>query len=106
MPAILGMAIASYVLCDLAGEPYSPFETDYVKSSALNKLYNELLNDQKRRGVQIKDVPVDMEEVCILTREVFKWKSIISDKKENVSRLGRWDQSKAATIDNLALFGK
>lgn len=45
MPAILGMAIASYVLCDLAGEPYSPFETDYVKSSALNKLYNELLND-------------------------------------------------------------
>jgi tRNA A37 threonylcarbamoyladenosine dehydratase len=45
MPAILGMAIASYVLCDLADEPYSPFETDYVKSSALNKLYNELLND-------------------------------------------------------------
>jgi tRNA A37 threonylcarbamoyladenosine dehydratase len=25
MPAILGMAIASYVLCDLAGEPYQPF---------------------------------------------------------------------------------
>ena len=40
MPAILGMAIASYVLCDLAGEPYKPTETDYVKSSAINKLYN------------------------------------------------------------------
>lgn len=47
-----------------------------------------------------------MEEVCILTREVFKWKSVISDKKENVPRLGRWDQRKPATIDNLALFGK
>lgn len=40
MPAILGMAIASYVLCDLAGEPYEAFETDYVKSSSLNKIYN------------------------------------------------------------------
>jgi hypothetical protein len=44
MPAILGMAIASYVLCDLAGEPYQPFETDYVKSTttvyrSLIKLY-------------------------------------------------------------------
>jgi len=45
MPAILGMAIASYVLCDLAGEPYQPFETDYVKQTTINKLYNELLND-------------------------------------------------------------
>lgn len=42
MPAIIGMTIASYVLCDLAGEPYEPFETDYVKSSSIVKLYNEL----------------------------------------------------------------
>lgn len=40
MPAILGMTIASYVLCDLADEPYAPFETDYVKSSAIAKIYN------------------------------------------------------------------
>ena len=40
MPAIIGMTIASYVLCDLAGEPYEPFETDYVKSSSISKLYN------------------------------------------------------------------
>ncbi len=45
MPAILGMTIASYVLCELAEEPYKPFDTDYVKSSALNKVYCELLND-------------------------------------------------------------
>ena len=60
MPAILGMAIASYVLCDLAGEPYHPFETDYVKSTAISKLHNELINDEKRRGVQVKDLDVDM----------------------------------------------
>lgn len=40
MPAIMGMAIASYVLCELAGEPYKPFETDYVKNNAMNKVYN------------------------------------------------------------------
>lgn len=56
--------------------------------------------------MQIKDVPVDMEEVCILSREVFKWKSVISEKKENSPRLGRWDPTQPATIDNLALFGK
>ena len=52
MPAIMGMAIASYVLCELAGEPYEPFETDYVKNNAISKVYNELLYDEKRRGVK------------------------------------------------------
>ena len=47
-----------------------------------------------------------MEEVSILVREVFKWKSVISGKKENNCRLGRWDISKKAEIDNLALFTK
>lgn len=61
MPAIIGMAIASYVLCDLAGEPYQPYETDYVKSTTISKVYNELLNDEKRRGVSVKDLQVDME---------------------------------------------
>jgi hypothetical protein len=56
--------------------------------------------------VQIKDVQVDMEEVAILTKEVYQWKSVISDKKESSPRLGRWDQNKPAAIDNLALFGK
>lgn len=45
MPAIIGMAIASYVLCEIAGEPFKPFETDYVKSTAISKLFNELLYD-------------------------------------------------------------
>jgi tRNA threonylcarbamoyladenosine dehydratase len=106
MPAILGMAIASYVLCDLAGEPYSPHETDYVKSSAINKLYNELMADERKRGVAAKDLVVDMEEVSILAKEVFKWKSVVSERKESSQRLGRWDPTKPATIDNLALFGK
>ena len=39
MPAIIGMSIASYVLTQLADEPYKPFETDYVKSTAFNKIY-------------------------------------------------------------------
>lgn len=60
MPAILGMSIASYVLCDLAGEPYKPFETDYIKSAALNKIYNELINDERKRGVTVKNMDVDM----------------------------------------------
>ena len=68
MPAIIGMTIASYVLCELAEEPFTPFETDYVKSTAINKVYNELQFDEKKRGVTLKDIPVDMEEVSILTK--------------------------------------
>ncbi len=71
MPAILGMTIASYVLCDLAGELYKPYDTDYVKSASLNKVYCELINDEKKRGVIIQDMEVDMEEVAILAKEVF-----------------------------------
>lgn len=106
MPAIMGMAIASYVLCDLAGELYQPFETDYVKATTINKLYNELINDEKRRGVPLKEMHVDMEEVSILAKEVYKWKSLISDKKESNPRLVRWDAKKPATVDNLAFMGR
>ena len=61
MPAIIGMTIASYVLCDLADEPFKPFETDYVKNNAINKVYNEILYDEKRRGVSIEDMKIDIE---------------------------------------------
>ena len=62
------MAIASYVLCDLADEPYKPFETDYVKSTAINKVYNELIFSEKKRGVLPSEMLVDMEEVSILAK--------------------------------------
>jgi hypothetical protein len=39
-----------------------------VKSTTINKLYNELLNDEKKRGVILKDMEVDMEEVSILAK--------------------------------------
>ena len=106
MPAILGMAIASYVLCDLAGEPYKPNETDYVKANAISKLYNELLSDERKKGVHIRDMEVDMEEVSILAKEIFCWKSVLSGKKESSNRLVRWDPRIPARIDNLALMGK
>ena len=106
MPAILGMTIASYVLCDLAGEPYQPHDTDYIKSSAINKLYNELLTEERRRGTDLKNLAIDMEEVSILAKAVFKWQSVLSLRKESNQRLSRWDVSKPVAIDNLALFGK
>lgn len=51
-------------------------------------------------------MPVDMEEVSILAKEAFKWKSVISESKASSQRLTRWDVSKPPTIDNLALFNK
>lgn len=106
MPAILGMTIASYVLCELADEPYQPFETDYVKNNAISKVYNELLYDEKRRGVSIEEMEVDIEEVSIIAKKAFEWKCLISDKKAVGPRLVRWDPSKPASIDNIALMGK
>ena len=44
-------------------------------------MYNELLFDEKKRGVGPKEINIDMEEVSILTKEIFKWKCFISGKK-------------------------
>ncbi len=49
---------------------------------------------------------VDMEEVSILAKEVYKWKSLFSDKKQSNPRLVRWDATKQATIDNLAFMSR
>lgn len=47
-----------------------------------------------------------MEEVSILAKEIFCWKSVLSGKKESSNRLVRWDPKVPARIDNLALMGK
>lgn len=54
----------------------------------------------------VKNLQVDMEEVCILAKEVYDWKCLVTDKKESSLRLTRWDRQKQATLDNLVLLGK
>lgn len=77
-----------------------------MKNSALNKIYCELINDEKKNGVHIKNLAVDMEEVALLAKEVYEWKCLVTDKKEGNPKLLRWDPIKQATLDNLAFMGK
>lgn len=65
-----------------------------------------MLFDEKKRGVDAKDINIDMEEVSILAKKVFEWKCLVTDKKESNPRLIRWDPKKPAVIDNLALMCK
>ena len=47
-----------------------------------------------------------MEQISILTKEVFEWKCMVHEKKEGNLKLVRWNPQKLATIDNLILLGK
>ena len=54
----------------------------------------------------MKDMKIDMEEVCLLCKYIFKWRCFKNEKKETSMRLVRWDPKKEADVDNLVLLGK
>jgi tRNA A37 threonylcarbamoyladenosine dehydratase len=101
MPIALATAIASYVLCDLCGEPYEPYMVDDVKSTIYQKIHNRLLSDERKMGVDQDEIAMDIDEVYLLMRHIFEWKCFMTGKTDlKQYYLTRWDMAKPVTLRN------
>lgn len=106
-PSIFGMAAAGYILCELAGQKFDPEPLIRFPEKAIKTQYNRL---ESRIG---KEPDVDMPEVEVLIREIWKGESARSkgprapkgiSKNIGDLHLTLWDPSKGAVIDNLILL--
>ena len=84
LPAIMGNAIASYVLCELAMQPFTPQTTSQVTSvTARKKLWNFIRRHFPASGPQLADSP-DGEMILDIVFDACAGRSVISGDSGNL----------------------
>lgn len=63
LPAIFGMAAASWILCELAGSPFFPDPVFHIRRPQYETILEELQNQEIVMHGHCDDVAVDLEEV-------------------------------------------
>lgn len=114
-PAAFGMAAASYILCELAGAPIVSAPVLRPRGLAVQTQYDRLeTRERERYGVRDDALGVDVEEVEVLIRELWRGVSARAtvsppDDRSLTRGLGdlaltRWDPTRGGRIDNLVLL--
>jgi len=106
MTAMMAYSVSSYVLCDLAGQMYTPLVMSDVKLNDYERIMKRLTGDENKRGVRNENLAVDIEDVYILVREVFEWTCVVTGKRLRDLELVRWNPKKKASIRNLVLMSE
>ncbi|GMH32893.1 hypothetical protein BSKO_00727 [Bryopsis sp. KO-2023] len=115
-PAVFGMAAASFVLCQLAEQPYKSEPMFTIQPSQCETQYDRLQEREELTFQNESGTPVDLHEVTFLVREV--WRGVSAKtlgvpghaKDKGLNRktdhlvLTRWDCQKPPVIHNLVLL--
>eukprot|EP00891_Asterochloris_glomerata_P009130 jgi/Astpho2/9130/e_gw1.00134.3.1_t len=116
MPAIFGMAAASYILCQLAGQPFTSEPLFQLQAPQYQTQLDRLLEREEVAHGTTANVEVDIDDVQYLVREL--WRGV-SAHQQGVSTAGankglhrstadlvlvRWDSQRPAAVDNLVLM--
>ena len=106
-PSMFGMAAAGYVLCELANQQIDPEPLVRFPEKAIKTQYDRL---EARIG---KEPDVDMPEVEVLVREIWRGESARSKGSRPLKGISKsvgdlhltlWDPSKGSVVDNLVLL--
>ncbi|KAJ3378681.1 hypothetical protein HDU84_007393 [Entophlyctis sp. JEL0112] len=103
LPALFGMAMASYVICRLAG-----FEMNPLPIKGRPRTYEKILsNIKKDRKPSDGDLQISVQDIGFVLDEIWLGKSFLSGsyEKEKVT-LTRWNTNKPWKIDNLVCLTK
>ncbi|KAH9974445.1 hypothetical protein BGW80DRAFT_181570 [Lactifluus volemus] len=102
LPALFGLHIATYVLCELAGRPIErPLPVRHRK-----KLYERMWKDLLHResciaGKQINSLPLTTADIALLYDDLALGRSIVPPHSACVrSTLVRWDPRALLSIEN------
>eukprot|EP00742_Colponemidia_sp_Colp-10_P003199 GILJ01003408.1.p1 GENE.GILJ01003408.1~~GILJ01003408.1.p1 ORF type:complete len:425 (-),score=56.72 GILJ01003408.1:85-1359(-) len=103
MPAIMGNAIASYVLCHLAEQPFKPLAAEKLNLSTYQRQFQLLGNRERKFGADPSLFQFNVDDVEYVFTDVWKARSAISKSRSSLE-LTRWDRSKPASISNVILL--
>ncbi|KAG1721440.1 hypothetical protein EDB19DRAFT_1961149 [Suillus lakei] len=106
LPSLFGLHIATYVLCEMAGNPIlNPLPIKNRK-----KLYERLLRDLLHReskfvGEPINKLPIDEDDVALIFEDLHLGRSVVPPHAVPAHpALVRWDPAKPLTPENCVVF--
>ncbi|KNC83461.1 hypothetical protein SARC_04302 [Sphaeroforma arctica JP610] len=98
MPAAMGLALASYVICDLAQKPIGQKPLFWpVGPNFMRKMHARVRAKAQKAGLWCD---VDYEEMAYVVTHIFRGRSVLSGSKIHPI-LVRWDNSKPFVLENL-----
>ncbi|KAK9837825.1 hypothetical protein WJX74_005880 [Apatococcus lobatus] len=114
-PAAFGVAAASWILCQLAGQPFQSEPIFSVQPGQYETQLNRLTEREHLVFNNSGGPPVDLDDIIIMVREVWRHRSARhspTDSKPDKGlyrsthhlTLTRWDSSQEASMDNLILL--
>ncbi|KAN0064299.1 hypothetical protein ACQY0O_002490 [Thecaphora frezii] len=120
LPAMFGLAVATYIICELAGHKMEPLAFK-GRRKLYEKIYNDLSVTESRNPVpgtmrQAQDVafsgprqhlPFNLNDVSYLFEEVFRGRSVVPPYESlSSAQLERWDSTLPISYSNIALFSR
>jgi hypothetical protein len=82
MPAIMGQAIASYVLCELGGKPFSPLSAERLGKSVRHRMLQHIKGREEKTKKEIVEgtaeegavsgVEVDTDDIEYMMCQVWR----------------------------------
>ncbi|KDR77066.1 hypothetical protein GALMADRAFT_1327319 [Galerina marginata CBS 339.88] len=106
LPAIFGLNIATYILCDLAGKPISNPLAIKNRKKLYERLYRDLLHrETKITGHQINKLPIDEDDVALVFEDLYQGRSVIPPfDVPTRPALVRWDPTRPLSVENCVVF--
>ncbi|KAG0225531.1 hypothetical protein BGW41_004670 [Actinomortierella wolfii] len=104
LPAIFGMAMATYIICKLGNWPMDPLPTK-LRDGLYSRLHRELYTREKKLDPSIDTIALDRRDVGYVLEEVFRSRSALSQSMDKLG-LCRWKVSEPLTLQNVVVLTK
>lgn len=106
-PALFGQTMAAFVLCALAGQPFSPEAVARLSRDQRNKLFQKLLDRERKLGIETGRMDLEKEEIEFIFQEVWRGRSSVSGVRQGGHQrmfLVRWRADKPLRPDNVVFL--
>jgi len=115
MPAIMGQACASYVICEVGNKPFSPISVERQGKSVRHKLHQHIKNREVEIMKMIEDgtaeagavgkVEVDIDDIEFIMMDMWNNRCAITEERlGNMLEIYKWRIDRPACVENLVLM--
>ncbi|KAF9543176.1 hypothetical protein EC957_001238 [Mortierella hygrophila] len=104
LPAMFGMAMATFISCKIAGWPMEPLPIK-CREGLYVRVHRELRVRESKLDKGIETIALDRRDVGYVIEEIFRGKSALSGSMEKIG-LCRWRRDQPLSLQNVVVLTK
>ncbi|KAF9119415.1 hypothetical protein BGW39_000318 [Mortierella sp. 14UC] len=104
LPEMLGMSVATFITCKLAGWPMEPLPIK-CREGLYVRVHRELRVRESKLEKGVETIALDRRDVGYVIEEFFRSKSAVSGSMEKIG-FCRWRQDKLLSLQNVVVLTK